>query len=42
MAFVATALVLGLVFERRESADRVVGTAGIAGVVALGVDLFVL
>ena len=42
MAFVATALVPGLVFELRESADRVVGTAGIAGVVALGVDLFVL
>ncbi len=42
LAFVATALALGLVFERSESAGRVVGAAAIAGVVALGVDLFVL
>ena len=42
LAFVATALVLGLVFERGESAHRVVRTAAIAGVVAIGVDLFVL
>jgi hypothetical protein len=42
LAFVATALLLGLVIDRHESAGRVVGAAAIAGVVAMGVDLFVL
>lgn len=42
LAFVATALVLGLGVERQAAAGRVVGTAAIAGLVAMGVDLFVL
>ncbi|HEY8820293.1 MAG TPA: hypothetical protein VIM45_03030 [Dehalococcoidia bacterium] len=42
LAFVATALVLGLALERTEPAGRVIGAAAIAGVVAMGVDLFVL
>lgn len=42
LAFVATALLLGLVVERQESAGRVVAAAAIAGVVAMGLDLFVL
>lgn len=42
LAFVATALVLGLVLAPKESAGRVVGAAALAGVVAMGVDLFVL
>jgi hypothetical protein len=41
-AFVCTALVFGLVVERREPAGRVVGAAAIAGLVAIIVDLFVL
>lgn len=42
LAFVASALVLGLVAERQEPAGRVVGAAAIAGLVAMLVDLFVL
>ncbi|MGH3577878.1 MAG: hypothetical protein ACRDU0_09995 [Mycobacterium sp.] len=42
LAFVSTALVLGLILERREPAGRIVGTAAIAGAVAMGVDSFVL
>ena len=41
LAFVAVALALGIV-ERREPAGRVVGAAGLAGLVALVVDIFVL
>jgi cation transporter-like permease len=41
-ACLATGLVLGLITERNEPAYRVVGTAAIAGVVAIGLDLFVL
>jgi hypothetical protein len=37
-----TALVLGLLIDRREPAYRVVGAAAIAGLVATGLDLFVL
>jgi hypothetical protein len=39
---VVTALALGLLTERQEPAGRVVGAAGIAGLVAMIVDLFVL
>jgi len=42
LAFVATALVLGLFTERGEPASRVVGAAALAGLVAIIVDLFVL
>ncbi len=42
LAFTATALVLGLVAERPEPAQHVVGAAGIAGLVAVALDLFVL
>jgi hypothetical protein len=41
-ACLVTALVLGLVTDRSEPAGRVVGAAGIAGLVATGLDLFVL
>jgi hypothetical protein len=41
-ACLVTALVLGLLTDRREPADRVVGAAGIAGLVAIVLDLFVL
>ena len=41
LALFATAVVLGLVTERREPASRVVGAAAIAGVVALILDVFV-
>jgi len=41
-AFLATALVLGLIALREEPAHRIVGAAGIAGVVAMVVDIFVL
>ena len=41
-AFLATALVLGLIVSRETPARRVVGAAGIAGVVAMVVDIFVL
>ena len=40
LAFAATALVLGLVAERREPAQRVVGAAAIVGLVALVYDTF--
>ncbi len=40
LAFAATALVLGLVTERRESAQYVVGAVSIAGLVALVYDTF--
>jgi hypothetical protein len=40
-AFFASALVLGLVTERREGASRVVGAASVAGLVAMVLDLFV-
>jgi hypothetical protein len=42
LGFVVNALVLGLVTERAEPAGRVVGAAAIAGLVAMGLDLFVL
>lgn len=42
LAFVVTALVLGLVTEREHPARNSVGTAAIAGLVATLVDLFVL
>ncbi len=41
-ACLMTALVLGLVTDRGQPSDRVVGAAGIAGLVAIGLDLFVL
>src|SRR5215216_2710500 len=41
LAFFATALVLGLITERKEPASRVVGAASIAGLVALILDVFV-
>jgi hypothetical protein len=41
-AFLVTALVLGLVTDRHEPSYRVVGAAAIAGLVAIGLDLFVL
>jgi hypothetical protein len=42
LAFLVTALVLGLVTDRGEPAYRVVGAAAIAGLVAMALDLFVL
>lgn len=42
LAFCVTALALGLVAARDETAGRVVGAASVAGVIALLVDLFVL
>lgn len=42
LAFLATALFLGLVLERHEPAGRVVGAAAVAGLLATLVDLFVL
>ena len=42
LAFAVTALVLGLITERREPAGRVVGAAAIAGLVAMLLDLVVL
>jgi hypothetical protein len=42
LAFVVTALVFGLVLDANATAARVVGAAAIAGVIAIGVDLFVL
>jgi len=41
-ACLVTALVLGLLTDRDEPAGRVVGAAAIAGLVAIGLDLFVL
>jgi hypothetical protein len=41
-ACLVTALVLGLVSDRDQPAYRVVGAAGIAGLAALVLDLFVL
>src|SRR5215207_8017624 len=41
-ACLITALVLGLVTDRDDPAGRVVGAAAIAGLVAIGLDLFVL
>ena len=41
-ACLVTALVLGLITDRSEPALRVVGAAAIAGLVAIGLDLFVL
>ncbi|HEY3060172.1 MAG TPA: hypothetical protein VGL99_14520 [Chloroflexota bacterium] len=41
-ACLVTALVLGLVTDRDQPAGRVVGAAAIAGLVAIGLDLFVL
>jgi hypothetical protein len=40
LVFSLTALMLGLVGERREPAQRVVGAAAVAGVVALVYDTF--
>ena|SRR5581483_11492553 len=42
LAFVVSALVLGLLVERKEPAVRVVGAAAIAGIVAMVFDIFVL
>jgi hypothetical protein len=42
LACFVTALVLGLLTDRHEPAYRVVGAAAIAGLVATGLDLFVL
>jgi cation transporter-like permease len=41
-ACLLTALILGLVTDRDQPAGRVVGAAAIAGLVAIGLDLFVL
>jgi len=41
-ACLITALVLGLLTDREQPAGRVVGAAGIAGLVAIALDLFVL
>jgi hypothetical protein len=41
-ACLVTALVLGLVTDREQPAGHVVGAAAIAGLVAIGLDLFVL
>lgn len=41
LAFVATALALGLGADRKEPALRVVGTAAVAGLVVLIYDIFV-
>jgi len=41
LAFFATALVLGLITERKEQAGRVVSAATIAGLLAMTVDVFV-
>jgi hypothetical protein len=41
-AFALTAFVLGLIAERSEAANRVVGAAAIAGLVAMLFDIFVL
>ena len=41
-AFTATVLALGLIVARQEPASRVVGAAGIAGLVAMVFDIFVL
>ena len=41
-ACLVTALVLGLIIDRSEPAYRVIGAAAIAGLVAIGLDLFVL
>jgi hypothetical protein len=41
-ACLVTALVLGLVTDRDQPAGQVVGAAAIAGLVAIGLDLFVL
>ena len=41
-ACLVTGLVLGLITDRSEPALRVVGAAAIAGLVAIGLDLFVL
>jgi hypothetical protein len=41
-AFLATALALGLIVLPEQPARRVVGAAGIAGVVAMVFDIFVL
>jgi hypothetical protein len=42
LAFVVSALVLGLIVDREEPAGRVVGAAASAGLAAIVVDLFVL
>ena len=42
VSFACTALVLGLITERREPARLVVGAAVIAGLAAIVLDLFVL
>jgi cation transporter-like permease len=42
VACLVTALVLGLLTDRHEPAYRVLGAAAIAGLVATGLDLFVL
>ena len=41
-ACLVTALVLGLITDRHEPAYRVMGAAGIAGLAAVALDLFVL
>ncbi len=42
LAFVVSALVLGLITEREQTARQVVTAAGVAGFLAILVDLFVL
>jgi hypothetical protein len=42
VVFAVTALVFGLITERREPAGRVMGAAAITGLVAIILDLFVL
>jgi len=41
-AFLITALVLGLIVDRKEPAGRVVGAAALAGLIATILDIFVL
>ena len=41
-AFVATVITLGLIIDRRELAWRIVAASGVAGLLAMLVDLFVL
>lgn len=41
-AFVATVITLGLIVDRKEPAWRIVAASGIAGLLAMLVDLFVL
>ncbi len=42
LAFFSTALILGLATERAEPSHRVLGAAALSGLIATGLDLFVL